>query len=265
MDTRIEAARAYVLAVRSGESSAVSVAAPHLADDVVHIQGPVETSGKTNVLKLITGIWPNTPVFAQGFWSAPNLEGDSVVVTVTFPPLGAAPKSATLTFGFNGAGQINRVKHDNVPQAPATPSDKITDVARGLINNALNNGTPMSVAYVNEAGEPVLSLRGSIQVYGDLQLCAWIRSTEGGLAKSLEKNPNMCMLYRDSKTRSTLIIKGRGHFDPDPKVRQEVFDLSPEVERNHDPLMEKGGALIIDVDRIQGGSVAGPILVVRPA
>ncbi|MFN0070114.1 MAG: pyridoxamine 5'-phosphate oxidase family protein, partial [Chloroflexota bacterium] len=210
-------------------------------------------------------IWPNTAVYTQGFWSAPTLDGENVKVSATFPPLGAAPKAANLTFGYNGAGKINHITLEIIPQAPPTPSDKISDVVRGMINNALANGTPMSVAYVNEDNQPVLSLRGSIQVYGDLQLCAWIRSTEGGLAKSLEKNPNIAMLYRDSKTRSTLLIQGRGHFDPDSAVRQLVFDIVPEVERNHDPLMEKGGALIIEVDRIQGGSVAGPVRVQRPA
>jgi hypothetical protein len=264
MDTRTEAARAVTQSVRTGEGPAGKIAASHLADDVVLKQGATEAKGKEAVVKVITGIWPNTAVYTQGFWSAPTPENGSLIVSADFPPLGAAPKSAKLTFGFNGQDKINSITMDITPQARPAPTDKITDVVRGLINNALANGTPMSVAYVNEQNQPVLSLRGSIQVYGDLQLCAWIRSTEGGLAKALEKNPAMCMLYRDQKTRSTMIIQGRGHFDPDPGVRQQVFNIVPEVERNHDPLMEKGGALIIDVDRIQGGTVAGPVLVQRP-
>jgi len=265
MDTRSEAARAITQSVRTGEAPAGKIAASHLADDVVLKQGSNETKGKDAVVKLITGIWPNTAVYTQGFWSAPTSDNGSTVVTADFPPLGAAPKSAKLTFGFNAQDKINHITMEITPQAPPTPTDKIPDVVRGLINNALANGTPMSVAYVNEQDQPVLSLRGSIQVYGDLQLCAWIRSTEGGLAKSLEKNPAIAILYRDQKTRSTVLIQGRGHFDPDPAVRQHVFDIVPEVERNHDPLMEKGGALIIDVDRIQGGTVAGPVRVQRPA
>jgi hypothetical protein len=265
MDTRSEAARAVTQSLRTGEAPAGAIAASHLADDVVHVQGSAETKGKAEVVKLITGIWPNTAVYTQGFWSPPVAENGSLVVNADFPPLGAAPKSAKVTLGFNSSDKINHIKMEITPQAPPTPTDKIPDVVRGMINNALANGTPMTVAYVNEENQPVLSLRGSMQVYGDLQICAWIRSTEGGLAKALEKNPAMCLLYRDQKTRSTLIIQGRGHFDPDPVVRQNVFDIVPEVERNHDPLMENGGALIIEVDRIQGGTVAGPVRVQRPS
>jgi hypothetical protein len=265
MDIRTEAAFAVTQSLRTGEAPAGSIAASHLADDVVLVQGQTETKGKEAVTKLVTGIWPNTAVYTQGFWSPPKPDNGSLVVSADFPPLGAAPKSAKVTFGFNSADKINHIKMEITPQAPPTPTDKIPDVVRGMINNALANGTPMTVAYVNEQGQPVMSLRGSIQVYGDLQLCAWIRSVEGGLAKALETNPNIGILYRDQKTRSTLIMNGRGHFDPDPKVRQHVFNIVPEVERNHDPLMEKGGALIIDIDRIQGGTVAGPVRVQRPS
>ena len=81
----------------------------------------------------------------------------------------------------------------------------------------------------------------------------------------MAKNPSLSLLYRDSKLRTTLIIQGRGHVDIDAAVRERVFDLSPEVEQNHDPGMKNGAALIIDVDRIQGGSSRGGIRMERAA
>lgn len=262
-DSRTEAARAYVQAVRTGEHPAIEDVAKNIAPDVTLVVNGNEVKGKDQVVSRVGGIWPNTAVYVQGSWSAPRLEGDQVKVDGVFPPLGAAPKSTNLVFSFNGEGQINRIEQTITPQPAPETGSTIPDVARGLINGALANNTPMSVAYVDEEGRPVLSLRGSVQVYSDDQLCAWIRNADGGLARALEKNPNISMLYRDSRTRTTLLINGRGRFDPDPAVRERVFGIVPEVEKNHDPGMVKGGALIIDVDRIQGGTTQGGVRMQR--
>jgi hypothetical protein len=265
MGNREDAVQAYVQALRTGEHSAVAAVAPQLAPDVVLVAGAQEFSGKDAVVSRIKGIWPNTPVYQHGSWTSPQSDGDKLQVSGTFPPFGASPAETHLTFSFNPDGQISRVEQQIVPQAPPTETDTISPVVRGIINGALANATPLTVAYVDENGSPVLSLRGSTQVYSDTQLSIWVRNAEGGLAKALAKNPNMCLLYRDNKTRSTLIIQGRGHFSSDEKVRRRVFEISPEVEQNHDPGMVKGGALIIDVDRIQGGTVYGPVRMVRKA
>lgn len=263
MGSREDAVQAYVQALRTGEHSAVQAVDRHLAPDVVLAAGPQELAGKDAVLSRVKGIWPNTPVYQHGSWTDPQAEADKLKVSGTFPPFGASPAEIHLTFSFNPAGQISRVEQQIVPQAPPTETDAISPVVRGIINGALANATPLTVAYVDENGRPSLSLRGSTQVYSDTQLSIWVRSTEGGLARALAKNPSMCLLYRDNKTRSTLVIHGRGHFESDENVRRRVFEISPEVEQNHDPGMVKGGALIIDVDRIQGGTIYGPVRMVR--
>lgn len=263
MGSRSEAVEAYVKNLRTGEHSAAEAAANHLAKDVVLVTGNNEIAGYDKVVEAITGVWPNTAVYVQGGWSAPKEDGDRMKVTAVFPPLGAAPASANYTFSFNGDGKINRIEQEIVPQPPASPTDTIPDVVRGIVNGALANGTPICVAYVDEGGAPVQSLRGSTQVYSDTQLSIWLRNAEGGLARSLEKNPNMSLLWRDQKTRSTLIFQGRGHIEPDEAVRRRVFELAPEVEQNHDPGMRKGAALIIDLDKIQGGTVRGGVRMSR--
>src|SRR5258708_5682761 len=123
MDTRSEAARAVTQSVRTGEAPAGNIAASHLADDVVLKLGSTETKGKNAVVKLITGIWPNTAVYTQGFWSAPTPENGSLIVSADFPPLGAAPKSAKLTFDFNAQDKISHIAMEVTPQAPPTPTD----------------------------------------------------------------------------------------------------------------------------------------------
>jgi len=256
--TRTQAAEAYVKALRTGEPSATNMAGQTLSDDVVLKTANEEISGRERVLARITGQWPLTPVFVQGFWGAPVESGDQVTVTAEFGPLGAAPTRVVLTFSFNQADQITRVEQQNTMAPPLPASDVLPNVVRGLINGALSNGTPICVSYVDENGQPVLSLRGSTQVFSGTQLCIWVRNADGGIVKAMSRNPRLALLYRDSKTRTTLIIQGRGQVSTDEAVRDRVFMLSPEVEQNHDPA-RRGAALIIDVLSLQGTTVRGPV------
>ena len=265
MATREQAAEAYVRMLRTGEETATRFVTDFLAPDVVFAGGPAEVTGREAVLTAVSGIWPNTAVYVQGFFSAPKPSGDQLKVDAKFPPYGASPAELHLTFSFNGSNQISRVDQQIVPQTPPTPVNEIPDVVRGMINGALANGTPMTTAYVDEDGVAHLSLRGSTQVYSKDQLSIWVRSAKGGICDAVAKNPNVTFLYRDSKTRSTLMIQGRAHVDNDPAVRKWVFEMSPEVEQNHDPGMVKGAALIIDVDKIQGGTVYESVRFARNA
>jgi hypothetical protein len=94
-------------------------------------------------------------------------------------------------------------------------------------------------------------------------LCIWVRNAEGGIIKAMARNPRVSLLYRDSKSRTTLIVQGRGHVESSPEVRERVFHLSPEVEQNHDTA-RKGAALIIDIASLQGSSVRGMVKVAPP-
>ena len=234
-DNRVQAVEAYVQSMKSGEPGAAARASSYIAPDAVLVAGNQEVKGHDQVLARITGQWPQTPVYGLGGWSAPQPDGDKLKVHADFPSMGAAVKEVNLTFSFNSAGQITRVEQQNIMPAPMESSATIPDFIKGMINGALLNGTPMVVAYVNENGQPVQSLRGSTQVYSPNQLSIWVRNADSGLTRAMEKNPNLSILYRDSKLRSTLIIQGRGHVDSSPEVRERVFNLIPEVEQNHDP------------------------------
>jgi hypothetical protein len=212
------------------------------------------------VLKRITGQWPLTPVFQHAGFSAPREEDDKVKVEAEFPPMGAAPQKLSLTFSFNGGDKINRVEQQQQGAPPQPQSETIPGFVRGIINGALANGTPIVVAYTDENGQPVLSLRGSTQVYSDTQLSIWVRNADGGIVKNMARNNRVSLLYRDSKVRTTLIVQGRGHVETSPEVRERVFQLSPEVEQNHDP-GRKGAALIIDITQLGGTTVRGAVRV----
>jgi hypothetical protein len=108
----------------------------------------------------------------------------------------------------------------------------------------------------------VLSLRGSVVVYSDSRLALWVRNPAGGLVGAVAERPGLSLLYRDSRTRTTLIVRGQGHIESDPAVRERVFELTPEVEQLHD-VTRRGVALIVDVTEIRGTSPTGTILI-RP-
>ncbi|HYY88388.1 MAG TPA: nuclear transport factor 2 family protein [Chloroflexota bacterium] len=263
--SRTQSVEAYLKALRTGEASATRRASPALAADVVLRTGAEEISGHDAVLARITGQWPLTPVLAQGAWSTPREDGERVVVSGEFNGLGAAPARVDVAFSFNLAGQIHRIEQTLTPQAAHPPVDGLPAFVKALVNGALANGTPMCVAYTDESGQPVLSLRGSTQAYSDTQLSIWVRNADGGLVKAMSgSNPKVSLLYRDSKTRTTLIFQGRGRIEASDAVRARVYALAPEVEQNHDP-SRRGAALVIDITQLQGTTVRGPIRFSRAA
>lgn len=255
-DNKAQAAEAVVQSIRTGERIASGYAAPHLADDVVLDNGREQVSGKAAVLERISGVWPSTPIYYQGGWSEPTPEGDKLKVTGTFPTLGAAPAGMNLTFSYNGNGQINHIAQQLVTGAGPTVTETIPDHVRGQIDGALANGTPLTVCYVDGNGQPQQSLRGSTIVYSPTQLAIWLRTAEGGLTKAIQTNPQLSLLYRDSKTRSTVVIQGKGHIATDDETRRRVYELTPEVEQFHDT-GRQGAALIIDVTKMQAGGPKG--------
>jgi hypothetical protein len=264
-DKRVQAAEAVVQSMRTGERLASNRAGEFLADDVLLDTGREQVNGKAAVLERISGEWPFTPIFRIGGWSDPVPEGDALKVAATFPALGAAPAGMNLTFSFNGDGKIAEIKQENVMGGPPQQVDKIPDHIKGQINSALYNGTPMVVCYVDDEGQPQQSLRGSTVVFSDTQLGIWVRSAEGGLPTAAQKgNSKVSLLYRDSKTRSTIVVQGRAHVSEDPDVRRRLYELTPEVEQLHDP-DRKGAALIIDVTRMQGGGPRGNYRMQREA
>ena len=135
--------------------------------------------------------------------------------------------------------------------APPITEMNMTDEIKNAVNNALTEGNPVFVAYVDEEGQPSLSFRGSTHVHSPNQLAIWVRNPEGGLGKALAKNPRVSLLYRNPQTRAMLQFKGTAHVENAPDVRERVYDESPERERAADP-DKKGFPLIIDLARVDG-------------
>jgi hypothetical protein len=261
---RMWAAQYYLKALRTGEGSALAWLADHVAADAVLSTGIAEFRGRDALLARVTGQWPQTIVYAQGAWGYPEEVNGKVTVSGSFTKMGAAPKVTRLTFSFDGSDKITRIEQISEPRAPLDVTNNIPDVARGLIDGALANGTPLLMACVDPGGKPSLSVRGSVQTYSDYQLAAWLRHGDGGTAEALAANPRCALAYWDSNVRAMLSIEGLGKVSTDETVRNRVYDLSPELEQLHD-LDRKGAALIIDVTKMSGFTSAGMLRMVRSA
>ena len=82
MSSRVQAAEAYIKALRTGERTASQIASQYLADDVVLSTGQAEISGREEVTKRITGQWPLTPVFQHAGFGPPQESGDTLKLVI---------------------------------------------------------------------------------------------------------------------------------------------------------------------------------------
>jgi hypothetical protein len=202
-------------------------------------------------------------VLAEGTVGAPAAAGDLTAVDVTAPttmPIGG------LRFGIHldANGDIDRIEQDLVPAAPRDPEPiALTDEHARLLAEALANGTPVIVGYVDDGGRPHLSYRATVQVLGPDRLSMWIRDPDGGLARALATNPHLSCFYSDRKAGVTLQFLGRGHVEHDQNVRNRIFEESPKVERDMD-WRRRGVAVVIDLDRVEGRDSGGRVLMARP-
>lgn len=245
---REEAADAYVQALRTGTVSSAARARRFMAEDVVVVAGKQELHGLDQVQQDLQTKFPRQPTYERGHWSYPTPEGDTLVVTGRFPDLGSTPEQVTLRFAFDGQGRITRVEQTTAREAAQTVYTIPADV-RSAVNNALSNSTPLVLAYVNSAGEPVQTIRGSVQIYSPTEVCAWLRHAEGDTVASVRANPHISFIYRDSRTRTTISFEGLGRFTDSEEERDRVYELAPETEQMHVP-DRSGIGLIMDVKRM---------------
>lgn len=253
--------RRYLEASSTGTDNAFAALSAVLADAVA-LTSPLGNGTGRDVL--LDGLRMLQPMLAPATWSDPAVDGDVVTVSATLPP-GSVLGTAVLTFRFDGDGKIAELQQALTPGAPPPATEAaLGDEISQAINGALDNGTPVIAAYVDRDGQPQLSLRGTTQVYSADQLALWIRNPEGGLIAALPDNPRLTFFYRDPATGANYQIQGRGRVVADPRVRDVVFDNSPEREQAIDP-ERRGVAVVLDVDRVTGRGPSGSVNMQRGA
>ena len=261
-EQRTSALDAVLRALRTGEYSAARDAAAAFAPSVVLQSGKTEVVGIDAVTDRLNGDWPLTPVYAQGEFTEPEVAGDTAAVSATFSTFGNV-KAYALKVSFDKDDRITRLDETVTMYPPPVAVHAFPPSVVMAINNALANGTPLVVGYCAPDGTPSLSLRGSVQVYGDRELGLWSRKASGGLVDIARKNGLVSLLYRNSARRLTLTMTGNAEV-ADGSVRDRIWALSPEVEKRHDP-PRNGLAILIRITRLQGNTPGGPVLMVAPA
>src|SRR4051794_1951361 len=111
VDIRVEAADAFVQALRTGTVSSATRAMRFVAAEVVVVAGKLEIRGREAVRQDLATKFPRQPTYERGQWTYPTPDGDDLVVTGRFPDLGSTPESVTLRFSFDAEGSIVRVEH----------------------------------------------------------------------------------------------------------------------------------------------------------
>ena len=190
-------------------------------------------------------------VYREAEWTDMASNGEAIQVTLKMPASSPHPGNILLLwFRDDRIAVIEQQLLLPMRPAPAAPL-RLTNELKDLVNNALATRHPMLLAYVDGAGQPVLSFRGSTQVFSDTQLAIWVRSSGGGLLTAIGHNPKVALMYRDEDKKATFQFQGRAWITNDANDRRKVYEAAHKVEQDHD-FARLGVALIIDLDRVEG-------------
>ncbi|MEA3054904.1 MAG: hypothetical protein QOD30_336 [Actinomycetota bacterium] len=245
----------YIAALSSPNEETLAALGPVLADNVRAVGMFGSGHGRDEVLAS-TGA-PPYPLLGAAQWGDPETDGDVTTVRGTFPP-GLPVVSVTVTTR-EADGRLVELIQELEQAKPAAPSVlAIDDDLAAIIDGAFANGTPFVVAYVDSAGVPLVSPRGTVHSWSPDQVAMWARDPAGGLLRAIATNPNISLFYRDPASRVAYEITGRARVIDDPDERMRVYEQSPVTERNLDPRV-RGVAIVVDVDSVVGGAPTGRV------
>ena len=132
---------------------------------------------------------------------------------------------------------------------------KITPVMKELLDAALADGTPCLIGTASKDGQPQISPKGSVAVYGDSTLCYWERSHRSSQAR-IGENPNVTVYYRNPARKENpyragcMRFYGKARLVTSGPERDRAWELTNHEEQSKDP-EKKGAAVLIDLDRIE--------------
>ncbi|HEX7891100.1 MAG TPA: pyridoxamine 5'-phosphate oxidase family protein [Ramlibacter sp.] len=189
-------------------------------------------------------------------WHAPEKHGHEVRLAGE-RRAGTRDRGLVVTLGFEGDA-ITLVQEQRTPAPPPEAQPlALPEALKRRIDNALAERHPMLMSHVDAQGQPILSFRGSVQVFGDDQLALWIRAADGGFIRAIRENPRVALMYRDEDAKATYQFQGRARVTQDEAERRRVFERAPAAERAHDFAM-LGVAVVVDLDRVEGYAGLGP-------
>jgi hypothetical protein len=242
------------LAAPTDETAAAALAAV-LAEDVR--AGGMFGSGAGRDEVLASTAAPPYPLLASATWEEPVVDGDLLTVRGALPA-GLPVVAVNVTVRVRDGKLVELAQElEQAPPSEPGPLD-IDEQIASAIDAALDNRTPVIAAYVDADGRPHVSPRGTVQSWSSDAVAMWARDPKGGMLRAIPTNPNVSLFYRDPKTRVSYEITGRMRVTEDADERRRVFDRSPKIERDFDPLL-RGKAIIVDVDTVAGNDARGRV------
>jgi hypothetical protein len=222
-----------------------------LAEDVRAAGALLRGKGRAAVVAAAAAQPMLKGILAAARFSDPAREADRVTLRAELPP-GLLISGLRLHLSIAGDRITELIQEvELAPPPPPTPL-RIEGPIAAAIDGALASGNPMLVAYVDAAGAPHISFRGTLQSHGPDEVALWVRDPNGGLLKGIARNPHVALLYRDMKTRTQYELAGRARRVDDSAVRAQIFERSPEFEQGLDPL-RRGVAVVVEIDKLSGG------------
>jgi hypothetical protein len=137
----------------------------------------------------------------------------------------------------------------------ADPIDLTGDIALA-VDGAAARGHALVVGHVDDAGYPVVSFRGSVQVHDAQHLALWARNPEDGLAKAIAERPQVTLVYYEPDGPGAKYLSFRGRARVDPSADDAVYAAMIQGERDQDA-DRNGVAILIDVESVQGFGAGG--------
>ena len=131
---------------------------------------------------------------------------------------------------------------------------QLPEDVKARVNNALNDGYPLSLVAVSPEAEPLVSFRGSAQTFGDDALAVWVRAAPSTTLSAIAANPQVAMIYTNMPDRKFYVFRGRARVSEDPGDRDAIWEAQHPLEKERDP-ERKGTALIITLDQISGSNI----------
>jgi hypothetical protein len=191
-------------------------------------------------------------------WAAPEvLAGGHQLRLRSSRRAGTRDRELVLTLTLAGDA-IALVQEQRMAAPPvAAQAIALPQALKDRIDAALVQRHPMLLAHVAADGQPILSFRGSVQVFSDDQLALWIRNAEGGFIQAIAANPRVALMYRDEDAKATYQFQGRARVTHEAQERQRIFERAPAAERAHD-FAQLGAAVVVDLDRVEGYAGLGP-------
>jgi hypothetical protein len=252
------AVEAYRDAIVKGPADTV---AAYLADDVIVETNFGHAEGVPGALALLAEPRAAGLLAAGAHWQEPTAAGDTVTVVAELP---ATAPFGGIEFVFTFAGdKIARVEQQTLPAAPLRPGAlQLTDEIKSAVNGALDNQTPMLIAYTDDGGGIHLSFRGTVQAHSGTSLAVWARDPGGGLPRHIAARPAVTLFYHDPATRTTYTFYGRARVEDQPAARAAIFENSHPRERQMD-FRRRGVAIVVDLDKVEGRGPEGRVLMVR--